>query len=195
MFESVNSDPGEEGLKRAARIFYVLAVLGTLGVALLTFSALSSGAFGLDTAIRLFFYLAMAGLSSAANWSSPATAFSMRHRPRHRPVEPRVSCSYWRVQPPSLTRKRWFAVAEGGEDGVAEEIVGEECFPAEACAVNAQILTVLLFCVTAYVFLVAAEGKTDPNTARISAAFGTVSICVMTMTALSIRNAWVAIIL
>jgi hypothetical protein len=66
----------------------------------------------------------MAGLSSAANWSSPATAFSMRHRPRHRPVEPRVSCSYWRVQPPSLTRKRWFAVAEGGEDGVAEEIVG-----------------------------------------------------------------------
>jgi hypothetical protein len=63
MFESVMSDPGEEGLKRAARIFYVIAVLGAIGVVLLAGVALSSGTFGIVIGIRLLLYLAMAALA------------------------------------------------------------------------------------------------------------------------------------
>jgi hypothetical protein len=54
------------------------------------------------------------------------------------------------------------------------------------------ILTALLFCVTAYVFLVSTEGSGDHNTSRISAAFSIVSIGLMTMTAMSLRNSGLA---
>jgi phosphotransferase system glucose/maltose/N-acetylglucosamine-specific IIC component len=63
MFESVTEDPGEGALRRAARIFYVLAVLGAIGAVLLSVLALSAGAFGALTIIRLVLYLALAGLS------------------------------------------------------------------------------------------------------------------------------------
>jgi phosphotransferase system glucose/maltose/N-acetylglucosamine-specific IIC component len=63
MFESVAEDPGEGALRRAARIFYVLAVLGAIGAVLLSVLALSAGAFGALTFIRLVLYLALAGLS------------------------------------------------------------------------------------------------------------------------------------
>src|SRR5437868_13341989 len=63
MFESVTEDPGEGALRRAARIFYVLAVLGAIGTVLLSVLAFSAGAFGALTFIRLALYLAMAGLS------------------------------------------------------------------------------------------------------------------------------------
>jgi hypothetical protein len=79
----------------------------------------------------------------------------------------------------------------GWEAFLADNLLSHAFYP--ALRVNAQILTALLFCVTAYVFLVSVEGKVHASTARISAAFGTVSICLMTMTALSIRNAGIAI--
>jgi hypothetical protein len=63
MFESVTEDPGEGALRRAARIFYVLAVLSAIGTVLLSVLALSAGALGALTFIRLMLYLAMAGLS------------------------------------------------------------------------------------------------------------------------------------
>lgn len=79
----------------------------------------------------------------------------------------------------------------GWEAFLADNLLSHAFYP--ALRINAQILTALLFCVTAYVFLVPSEGKGDPNTARISAAFAIVSVCLMTMTALSIRNAGIAI--
>jgi hypothetical protein len=61
--------------------------------------------------------------------------------------------------------------------------------------VNSQILTALLFCVTAMLFLVRIDAKNDPNTARISAACGIVTICIMTMAGLSFRHATLDIVI
>jgi len=63
MFESVTPDPGEDGLRRAARIFNVVAVLGAIGAVLFAVAALSSGTFGVIAAIRMFLYAAMAALA------------------------------------------------------------------------------------------------------------------------------------
>ena len=43
MFESITADPGQEGLTKASRIFYVIAVLITLSTTLLVVVALSAG--------------------------------------------------------------------------------------------------------------------------------------------------------
>lgn len=74
----------------------------------------------------------------------------------------------------------------GWEAFLADNLLSKTFYP--ALRVNAQILTALLFCVTAYVFLVSPAGKSSLNTARISAALGIVSVGLMTMTALSLRN-------
>lgn len=63
MFESVSSDPGEDSLRRAARIFYVVAVLGVAGAVLFSVLAVMNGSFGVIAVIRLFLYLAMAALA------------------------------------------------------------------------------------------------------------------------------------
>jgi hypothetical protein len=81
----------------------------------------------------------------------------------------------------------------GWEAFLADNLLSKSFYP--ALRVNAQILTALLFCVTAYVFLVSAEGTGARNTARISAAFGIVSIGLMTMTALSLRNSNLAMVI
>jgi len=78
----------------------------------------------------------------------------------------------------------------GWEAFLADNLLSKSFYP--ALRVNAQILTALLFCVTTYVFLVSTEGTGDRNTARISAAFAIVSIGLMTMTAMSLRNSGLA---
>jgi hypothetical protein len=78
----------------------------------------------------------------------------------------------------------------GWETFLADNLLSKSVYP--ALRVNGQILTALLFCVTAFVFLVRTDGKSDPNTARISGACGIVSICIMTMASLSLRHASIA---
>jgi hypothetical protein len=46
MFESVRTDPGEDGLRRAARVFYVLTVLELLSCGVRVVVWLTSGALG-----------------------------------------------------------------------------------------------------------------------------------------------------
>jgi hypothetical protein len=75
----------------------------------------------------------------------------------------------------------------GWEAFLADNLLGKSYYP--ALRVNSQILTVLLFCVTAFLFLVRADGKNDPNTARISAASGIAALSIMTIAALSFRHA------
>lgn len=75
----------------------------------------------------------------------------------------------------------------GWEAFLADNLLGKSYYP--ALRVNSQILTALLFCVTALLFLVRDDGKNDPNTARISAAAGIVAICIMTVAGLSFRHA------
>ncbi len=81
----------------------------------------------------------------------------------------------------------------GWEAFLSEHLLSRSFYP--ALRVNGQILTALLFCVTAFVFLARADGKSDPATARISAAFGIVSICIMTMAAVTLRRRGLAIAL
>lgn len=79
----------------------------------------------------------------------------------------------------------------GWEAFLADNLLSRSFYP--ALRINSQILTALLFCVTAYVFLYRADGANDPATARISGAGGIVAICIMTMAALSLRPASLAI--
>ncbi len=74
----------------------------------------------------------------------------------------------------------------GWEAFLADNLLSKSYYP--ALRVNSQILTALLFCVTALLFLVRVDGKNDPNTARISAASGIVAICIMTVAGLSLRH-------
>jgi hypothetical protein len=78
----------------------------------------------------------------------------------------------------------------GWEAFLADNLLSKSFYP--ALRVNSQILTALLFCVTAFVFLLRADGKNDPNTARISGIGAIVAICIMTMAALSLRPASLA---
>jgi hypothetical protein len=75
----------------------------------------------------------------------------------------------------------------GWEAFLADNLLSKSVYP--ALRVNGQILTALLFCVTAFVFLARADGKSDPNIARISSACGILSICLMTIASLSLRHA------
>lgn len=75
----------------------------------------------------------------------------------------------------------------GWEAFLADNLLSKSYYP--ALRVSGQILTVLLFCVTALLFLVREDGKNDRNTARISTASGIVAICIMTIAALSFRHA------
>jgi len=79
----------------------------------------------------------------------------------------------------------------GWEAFLADNLLSKSHYP--ALRVNGQILTALLFCVTALLFLVRVEGDNDPYTARISGACGIVAICIMTMAAFSLRPARMAI--
>jgi len=81
----------------------------------------------------------------------------------------------------------------GWESFVAENLLGAPYYP--ALRVSAQILTALLFCVTSSIFLMQPEGHSDPRTTRISAAGAIVSICIMTLAAISIRRDRYAILL
>jgi len=63
MFESVTADPGADGLRRAARIFFVVAILSAIGGALLAILALSSGVFPLGVIVRIVMNLAFAALA------------------------------------------------------------------------------------------------------------------------------------
>ncbi|HUP63571.1 MAG TPA: hypothetical protein VNA69_24505 [Thermoanaerobaculia bacterium] len=75
----------------------------------------------------------------------------------------------------------------GWEAFLADNLLSKSYYP--ALRVNGQILTALLFSVTALLFLLRVDGKNDPNTARISAASGIVAIWIMTMAGLSLRHA------
>lgn len=79
----------------------------------------------------------------------------------------------------------------GWEAFLADNLLSRSFYP--ALRINSQILTALLFCVTAYVFLFRADGRNNPATARISGAGGIVAVCIMTMAALSLRPAPLAI--
>jgi hypothetical protein len=63
MFESVSRDPGEDGLQRAARIFYVLSVLGLIATVLFVVLALSSGSLGVRSVIRVLLYAVLSGVA------------------------------------------------------------------------------------------------------------------------------------
>lgn len=78
----------------------------------------------------------------------------------------------------------------GWEAFLADNLLSRSFYP--ALRVNSQILTALLFCVTAYVFLFRPEGDNDPRTARISGTGGIVAVSIMTMAALSLRPASLA---
>jgi len=75
----------------------------------------------------------------------------------------------------------------GWEAFLADNLLSKSHYP--ALRVNGQILTALLFCVTALLFLLRVDGKNNPNTARISAAAGIVAISIMTLAGLSLRHA------
>ena len=66
MFESVVTDPGEDGLKRAARIFFVVAALGAIGVVVFGGIALVTHSFDAATVITLVLYVLM----TAAAWAT-----------------------------------------------------------------------------------------------------------------------------
>jgi len=75
----------------------------------------------------------------------------------------------------------------GWEAFLADNLLSKSYYP--ALRVNGQILTALLFSVTALLFLMRADGTNSPNTARISAAGGIVTISIMTIAGLSLRHA------
>ncbi|HVE72258.1 MAG TPA: hypothetical protein VNI54_12890 [Thermoanaerobaculia bacterium] len=75
----------------------------------------------------------------------------------------------------------------GWEAFLADNLLSKSYYP--ALRINGQILTALLFCVAALLFLVRVDGKNHPNTARISAASAIVAICIMTIAGLSLRHA------
>jgi len=74
----------------------------------------------------------------------------------------------------------------GWEGFLADNLLNRPHYP--ALRVSGQILTALLFCVIASIFLMRPEGQSDPRTARISAAGAMVSIFIMTMAAISMRR-------
>ena len=76
---------------------------------------------------------------------------------------------------------------------MADTLLGKSHYP--ALRVNGQILTTLLFCVTASLFLARPATDNDINTARVSGAGAVVAIGIMTMAAISIRRDAIAILL
>jgi hypothetical protein len=81
----------------------------------------------------------------------------------------------------------------GWEAFLADNLLGEPYYP--ALRVSGQILTALLFCVTASIFLMRPEGQSDPRTTRISGAGAIVSIFIMAMAAISMRRDRYAVLL
>ena len=85
------------------------------------------------------------------------------------------------------------AATLGWEAFLADNLLGEPYYP--ALRVSGQILTALLFCVTASIFLMRPEGQSDPRTIRISGAGAIVSIFIMAMAAISMRRDRYAVLL
>lgn len=81
----------------------------------------------------------------------------------------------------------------GWEAFLADNLLSEPYYP--ALRVSGQILTALLFCVTAALFLMRPEEDIDPRTIRISGAGAIISILIMTMAAISMRRERHAILL
>ena len=81
----------------------------------------------------------------------------------------------------------------GWESFLADTLLGKSHYP--ALRVNGQILTTLLFSVTASLFLARPTTNNDVDTARVSAAGAVVAISIMTMAAISIRRDAIAIVL
>ena len=79
----------------------------------------------------------------------------------------------------------------GWEAFLADTLLGRSHYP--ALRVNGQILTTLLFWVTASLFLARPTRNNDVNTARVSGAGAVVAIGIMTMAAISIRRDAIAI--
>jgi hypothetical protein len=74
----------------------------------------------------------------------------------------------------------------GWEAFLADNLLGQPYYP--ALRVSGQILTALLFCVTASIFLMGPEGQRDSRTAQISGAGAILSIFIMAMAAISMRR-------
>lgn len=81
----------------------------------------------------------------------------------------------------------------GWEAFLADNLLSAQYYP--ALRVSGQILTALLFCVTALIFLLRPERNRDVATGRISSAGAIVSISIMTMAAISMRRDHYAIFL
>ena len=81
----------------------------------------------------------------------------------------------------------------GWEAFLADTLLGKSHYP--ALRVNGQILTTLLFCVTASLFLARPTTNNDIYTAHVSGAGSVVAIGIMTMAAISIRRDAIAIII
>jgi hypothetical protein len=81
----------------------------------------------------------------------------------------------------------------GWEAFLADNLLSQPYYP--ALRVSGQILTALLFCVTASLFLMRSERTQDPKATRISSAGAIVSIFIMTMAAISLRRDPSAILL
>src|SRR5436190_19843557 len=74
MFEELNKDPGEEGLKRAARIFFVLAALSLIGLVIYLVLALMSGKLpvlqlGINAGACAVAYLTGRGIEDQRPWA------------------------------------------------------------------------------------------------------------------------------
>ena len=63
MFEAVIGNPGQEGLDRAARIFYVIAILGLIGTVLFAVLALLSGSLRVLDLLRLLLYVVLSAVA------------------------------------------------------------------------------------------------------------------------------------
>ena len=81
----------------------------------------------------------------------------------------------------------------GWESFLADTLLGKSHYP--ALRVNGQILTTLLFAVTAWLFLARTSADNDVSTARVSGAGAVVAIGIMTMAAISIRRERLAVLL
>jgi hypothetical protein len=81
----------------------------------------------------------------------------------------------------------------GWESFLADTLLGKSHYP--ALRVNGQILTTLLFSITAWLFLSGPSADNDVSTARVSGAGAVVAISLMTMSAISIRRDAMAVLL
>lgn len=79
----------------------------------------------------------------------------------------------------------------GWEAFLADTLLGRSHYP--ALRVNGQILTTLLFAVTAALFLYRPIERAESLTARVSAAGAIIAVAIMTMAAVSIRRDAIAI--